>query len=60
VKERPNPYPVDNQWKALPSISGLEELQRRGLGIYQERFMLDDRLQSEIISEINRNDQRKE
>ncbi len=47
-------YPVGNQWKALPSIPGLDELQRRGLGIYQERFMLDERLQGEIISEMNR------
>ena len=50
-------YSVGNQWKTLSDISGLDELQRRGLGIYQERFMLDERLQGEIISEINREKQ---
>jgi len=46
-------YPVGNKWKALPDIPELKELQSRGLGIYQERFMLDERLQAELALDVN-------
>jgi len=46
-------YHVGNKWENLPVIPGLDELRKMGLGLYQERFMLDIRLQSEFISELD-------
>lgn len=47
-------YRIKEQWKdPLPNLPILKCLQEKGMGIYQERFMLDERLQDDLADVCN-------